>query len=343
MNSFPPRNASDPASPIEVVSSPDTSGQAISSLGQRLAAAREAKGWTIDHCAEALHLPRGVLRKLEADEHLGIDYAIYLRSYISNYGRLLGWSEEAIHASLPEVRTAQPQLVSTGGISRSRHLLERYARAATYVMFTAVIVVPVVWLGVSGALDHNISHLDPLDAAPVASSAATIGAPAASASGLAEVGGGTAKSPMPLNAPSVVAGVPGAAPAASVPAQPLMASMMPGLDERAEAAPAAPVAAAGVATTEIGAGSHRLTLGLAQASWVEVTSVDGRRLEYGLLPADSQRTFRSDQGLLVRIGNASGATVTLDGQPVALDTYRHANVARFRVTVQGASANAAGF
>ena len=113
--------------------------------------------------------------------------------------------------------------------------------------------------------------------------------------------------------------------------------------EAAAAAPAVPVAAAGVATTEIGAGSHRLTLGLAQASWVEVTSVDGRRLEYGLLPADSQRTFRSEQGLLVRIGNASGATVTLDGQPVALDTYRHANVARFRVTVQGASANAAGF
>lgn len=343
MNSIPPCNASDSASPTDVAPSPVMSDPAVSSLGQRLAAARQAKGWTIDHCAEALHLPRGVLRKLEADEHLGIDYAIYLRSYISNYGRLLGWSEESIRASLPEVRTAQPELVSTGGISRSRHLLERYARAATYVMFTAVIVVPVVWLGVSGALDHNISHLDPLDAAPVASSATTTGEPVSSASGLAEIEGGAARSPMPLNAPSVVAGVPGAAPAASAPAQPLMASMMPGLDERAAAAPAAPVAAAGVGTAEVGAGSHSLTLGLTQASWVEVTSVDGKRLEYGLLPADSQRTFRSDQGLLVRIGNASGATVTLDGQPVALDTYRHANVARFRVAVQGASANAAGF
>ncbi len=339
MNPTTPPIAPDSTPAVEAVPSMPAPDAAGLTLGQRLAAARAARGWTIEHCAEALHLPRSVLRKLEADEHLGIDYAIYLRSYISNYGRLLGLSDEAIHAGLPEVRTSQPQLVSTGGISRSRHLLERYARAATYVMFTAVIVVPVVWLGVSGALDHNISHLDPLDAAPVASSAVATAESAGASESLASAG---ASKPQPLNAPSVVAAVPGAAPAASAPAQPLMASMMPGLDDRASAA--APAAAAAPADAAVvGNGSHSLGLGLAQASWVEVTSADGKRLEYGLLPADSHKTFRSDQSLVVRIGNASGATVTLDGASVALDAYRHANVARFRVSVQGSTASAAGF
>ncbi|MHC1480609.1 RodZ domain-containing protein [Frateuria aurantia] len=308
-------------------------------IGQRLAAAREARGWTIDYCAETLHLPRNVLRKLEADEHLGIDYAIYLRSYITNYGRLLGLS---IEAEIPRVQASEPQLVSTGGVSRSRHLLERYARAATYVMFTAVIVVPVAWLGISGALDHNISHLDPLDAAPVAASVAASSEPAAST---AQVADATASKPQPLNAPSVVAGVPGLAAAASSPAQPLMASIMPGLEDRSgpAASAAAPVAAPAAGNGVVGAGAHSLDVGLAQASWVEVTAADGKRLAYGLLPADSTKTFRSDQDLTVRIGNASGATVKLDGNPVALDAYRHANVARFRVAVQGGSASATGF
>jgi cytoskeleton protein RodZ len=72
-------------------------------------------------------------------------------------------------------------------------------------------------------------------------------------------------------------------------------------------------------------------LSLDQASWVEVTTADGSRLEYGLLPAGSSKTWTSEQPLDVRIGNATGAQVTVDGTPLALDAYRRANVAHFRV------------
>jgi cytoskeleton protein RodZ len=83
----------------------------------------------------------------------------------------------------------------------------------------------------------------------------------------------------------------------------------------------------------VGNGSHSLTLGLANSSWVEVTGKDGSRLEYGLLP---------DQPLEVRIGNAAGAQVNLDGQPMTLDPYRHSNVAHFRVDIQDGKAAPAG-
>jgi cytoskeleton protein RodZ len=60
------------------------------------------------------------------------------------------------------------------------------------------------------------------------------------------------------------------------------------------------------------------------------------------LPAGTVKTFRSDQALEVRIGNANGAQINLDGQPMALDSYRHANVAHFRIDIQDGKATPAG-
>jgi hypothetical protein len=74
---------------------------------------------------------------------------------------------------------------------------------------------------------------------------------------------------------------------------------------------------------------------------VEVIDKSGTRLEYGLLPAGTSKTFRSDQPLDVRIGNATGATISIDGQSVAMDDFRHANVAHFRVQMQDGKASAA--
>jgi cytoskeleton protein RodZ len=286
------------------------------SFGSRLRAAREARSLDIDACAHALKLPARVLRQLESNQREGIDYAVYLASYIGKYARHLGVDEDAIQAELASLKRAEPTLVATGGMSHSRYLLERYATAATYVVLTAVIVVPMVWLGVRGTLDRDLSHLAPLDATPVAQQ----DAPAHVASN--------------NNAQTTVA-APARKAAATAPAeeQPLLASMapFPGLDsgslsvakpEAATTAPA-PVAAA--------PGGHSVSLTLDEASWVEVGAADGSRLEYGLLPAGVSKTWNSAQPLDVRIGNAGGAQVSIDGQPLPLDAYRRANVAHFRV------------
>ena len=118
-----------------------------------------------------------------------------------------------------------------------------------------------------------------------------------------------------------------------------MASMapFPNLDN-GSVEPVKPVAPAAV---ETGKGGHSLSLNLSSASWVEVVESNGTRLEYGLLPAGSSKTYHSDQPLDVRIGNASGAQISIDGQAVGLDDFRHANVARFRVQMQDGKASAA--
>ena len=306
------------------------------SLGGRLRAAREARGLDVESCAHSLRLPTRVLRQIESNEYGGIDYQVYLGSYLSKYARYLGVDEDEVKAELERIKPAQPSLVATGGISHSRYLLEHYARAATYVVLTAAIVVPTIWLGVRGTLDHDVSHLAPLDAAPVAQ----VDAPAGSAS---VASGAMAAVP---NAQDASQGTVAGNASASAPAQaavsaqeqPLMASMTPfpnlGADNHAPAAaaPAEPV----------GSGAHSIVLNLQAASWVEVTTKDGSRLEYGLLPAGSSKTYHSDQPVEVRIGNASGATVMLDGQPMALDSYRRSNVAHFRVEMHDGKAAPAG-
>jgi cytoskeleton protein RodZ len=306
---------------------PSTKSAAVS-FGSRLHAAREARGLDIETCAHTLKLPARVLRQLERDEYDGIDSKIYLGSYIGKYAQYLGINEGTIQVEVDRIRHVEPTLVATGGISHSRFLLDRYATAATYAILTAVIVVPMIWLGVRGTLDRDLSHLAPLDAAPVAQQ----DAPASNASvGVAQLGSGKVQA-----APATRTALP-KTPAESE--QPLLASMapFPNLDTATVQAP--PVATAPAIDT--GTGSHSFALNLSSASWVEVTDRDGKRLEYGLLPAGSSKTYHSDQPLDVRIGNSSGAQVSIDGQSVGLDDFRHSNVAHFRVQMQDGKAAAA--
>lgn len=301
------------------------------SFGARLRAAREARGLDIEGCGQALRLPVRVLRQLESGDYSGIDYQVYLGGYLTKYGRHLGVDEAAIQQELQSLRPSQPTLVATGGISHSRYLIERYARAATYVVLTAAIVAPTIWLGVRGTLDHDVSHLAPLDAAPVAQSEV----PAGAASTVA-VGADTQ-----LARASSAAAAPLATPAQQEQPQPLMASMTPfsalGSNDSSQAPKSEPEA-----STSVGSGEHSLAISVPSASWVEVTNQDGTRLEYGLLPAGSSKTYRSDKPLVVRIGNANGATVQVDGRPVDLDGYRRANVAHFKVELRDGKAVPAG-
>ncbi len=310
------------------------------SFGARLRAAREARGLDVESCAHALRLPTRVIRQLESSEYSGIDYQVYLGGYLTKYARHLGIDEDEVKVELERIKPSEPTLVATGGISHSRYLLEHYARAATYVVLTAAIVVPTIWLGVRGTLDRDVSHLAPLDAAPVAQ----VDAPA-SASTASTVASLTTAAPAETHAGdagAVASTPPASQPATATPAQdqqPLMASMAPFPNLGGDTAHASTPAPASVA---VGSGSHSLVLSLQSASWVEVTAKDGSRLEYGLLPAGSSKTYHSDQPLEVRIGNAGGAEVTLDGQPMALDNYRRSNVAHFRVELHDGKAAPAG-
>ncbi|MEP7186703.1 MAG: RodZ domain-containing protein [Rhodanobacter sp.] len=293
------------------------------SFGARLHAAREARGMAIESCAQLLKLPARVLRQLERDEYDGSDSKVYLASYIGKYGRYLGINEASLQVELDRIKRVETTLVATGGISHSRFLFDRYATAATYVVLTAVIVVPMIWLGVRGTLDRDLSHFAPLDSAPVAQldTASPSSAVNTSSSKL-----------LPIAPPKIE----------PEQDQPLLASMapFPSIDS-SDNHSADVVAKPEASPVDTGTGTHSFHLTLDASSWVEVIGSDGTRLEYGLLPAGSNKTYRSDKPLDVRIGNATGAQISIDGHSQRLDEFRHANVAHFRVQMQDGKASAA--
>ncbi|MEO8010854.1 MAG: DUF4115 domain-containing protein, partial [Dokdonella sp.] len=169
---------------------------------------------------------------------------------------------------------------------------------------------PAVWLATHGGLRQDLARTVLLDA-PSAQVVEQRDSPGASAELVTDRRANTVI-PVP---PTVVKADP----------QPVIASMAPFSAMQPAAAPAlAPV-------EPVSSKQRSLTLRLKQASWVEVTSADGEKLEYSLLAAGSERTYASDGEITLRIGNAEGAQIVADGKPVDLAPFRRANVAHLRM------------
>lgn len=281
------------------------------SLGQRLAAARERLGLGQSEVAARLKLPVKLIGRLERDDYEGLTQGVFLQGYLASYARLVGIPvEHAVDVAASHAE-ATP-LVATGTVSRSRYLIDRYSVSATYLVLTAIIVVPAVWLATHGGLEQNLARTTPLDvAAPIASVSAPLAVPGSDGRVItpAEV----APPPTEIDPPPVIASM---APFAQVEAPTVTAT----------------------ATSTAASGRERmLSLELSEPSWIEITAEDGRKIEYAMLGVGTH-DYRSAGPLSVRIGNVQGARLRTDGQPVDLDAFRRGNVAHVRLFTQGGPA-----
>lgn len=293
------------------------------SFGRRLRAAREGLNLSRNEVGQRLRLPLRLIAQLEDDDYAGIDQGVYLRGYLSSYARLVGIPTVAADTvASANVRTAP--LVATGQMSRSRYLFDRYSVSATYLILTALIVVPAVWLATHGGLEQNLARTTSLDS-PSAIQVPPMGQPQASdadSPDTTQQAAADANESSPADANTALAVI-------EPPKQeqmPVVASMAPFATQAAMS-----VAPAPETTIVRAAGAHSLVVKLTAASWVEIIAADGSKLEYGILPGGVERTYTSDTPLSVRIGNAEGAEVSADGKVLDLAPFRHANVARLRV------------
>jgi cytoskeleton protein RodZ len=303
----------------------DLRNRVESPLGQRLAVERERLGWTRADVASRLKLPVKLVERLEYDDYDGLSDGVFLRGYLASYSRLVGLPvEQATRVAAAHTRTAP--LVATGTISRTRYLFERYSVSATYLALTAIIVVPAVWLATHGGLEQSLVRTTPLDPP------AHVGAVATTTTPLPlESSGTSAQNSDALAAETTTQE--SSAPASHDQA-PVVASMAP-----FPASTATEISPEQVAPAAASAGGvHLIKLKLAQQSWVEITAGDGRKLEYGMLAAGSEHVYRSDGPLSVRIGNAQGAEVSVDGAAFDLTPYQRANVAHLKLLADGTGA-----
>ncbi len=289
------------------------------SLGACLQAAREQRALAVADCARALRLPTRLLEKLESNDYSGIDYAVYLRSYLRTYAEYLQLDECILAPRLAALQARQPDLVAPQSVPLWKKGIHRYVTATTYAVLTVLIVAPLIWFGVHKFTQEQV-QLTPLNAHPVDTPTQVAGNAQAAAPD--QVAGAVQGSRSGSNGTGHTAPPP-------VPEKPLMASVAP---FSAMELGSRPEAAAGTAHA---APPTRLSILLMQPSWIEITGPDGQRIEYALLPAGTHRDYADPGKLNVRIGNADGARVQVDGKPVSLGAYQHAKVAHFDVLPDG--------
>jgi len=283
----------------------DDAHGADASVGTRLRLERERRGWSREDVAARLKWQAGLVRRIEEDDYSGIAHAVYLRGYLVSYTRLLGLPT-LLADRVVDTHARETPLVATGTVSRSRYLLDRYSVSATYLILTGLVIGPAVWLATHGGLEQNFARTVMLD--PATSATTTMALPVEP--------GAILEPPAPIPATSIVPADPA----------PIVASMAPFPAVSPATVPAVAVPA------------HTLSLRLHASSWVEVTAADGTKLEYGLLAAGTERSYSSDGDVTVRIGNAEGAEVVVDGERVDLAPFRRANVAHLKLFDAGARA-----
>lgn len=302
---------------------PAHAGHAELPLGQRLQRARAAKQLSLAAAAAELKVPVAVLEALERDDHGRLGAPIYVRGHLRSYAQLLGLppilaETAARHVEMPALRSAQR-------VSHLRYLADRYALRAVYLLLTAAIFVPVLWVATQRPQFDPASAVRSLDTPPpLPTPAPASTSEAATAASPAAAEGATPAPGVPAPGSSEVEGS-----SAEGEDFPMMASLTPFYPSRA-AEPAPPAAATSDALAADG-----WVFRFRADSWVEVVAVDGRRLEYGLVRAGSQRLFADGQIARVALGNADGVEVLRKGQSLSLDAFRRANVARFAVSSTG--------
>lgn len=292
----------------------------VSDLGARLRAARLAQGLGIVEAGQRLKVPAAIVEAMERGQFDRLGAPVYVRGHVAAYARLLGLPA-AITSELPgEAIPATPALVSMRRSSAFGLAIERNARRALYVLVTAAIAGPIVWVVTHRAPADAPLAVAPLDAGPVADEAglsrplavALPTAPAAdtgAATGVAAADAATAPAP------------------AAVHPEPVVASLTPFYGPSSEPAIA----------PAVGAPAPGLVLRFSGESWIEVHGTDGRRIEEALLRAGDERIYAAGEVGHVTLGNAAAVEVLRDGTPVDLAPFRraNANVARFTVSSDG--------
>ena len=295
---------------------------AAESLGERLKAERERKGFSAQKAADQLHLDAWVIEALESGDYARIGPTVYGKGHLKRYAGLLGLPPDEIIGAY-ETRPASPAAAAVQAPALRMRSAEAPERAPPWATVAGVAVISCVVAGAS-LLWWRPWH--PRHAA----------APAAPSSSVV------------VTAPGV--GPPKAAGSELGPAEGGSDSVGPGVgratERVADAAP--PAAAAGANDAVAGVGHARLRLSFSADSWVDVHDALGRRLFAGRGRANSVRTIAGAAPMKVYLGFASGVQLEINNRVIAIGPqFVAGDVARFEAGADGvlrrdAHASAAG-
>jgi cytoskeleton protein RodZ len=292
------------------------------SLGGRLKAERERKGFSVQKAADQLHLDAWVIEALESGEYARIGPSVYGKGHLKRYAGLLGLPPDEIIGAYENRPPAAVEVAQAPGL-RMR-AAETPDPAPPWATVAGVAVISV--LAAAAAVlwwrpwqRHSAATAGP--ASGVMVTAPGIGPPKAA-------GGGPADGSLADGNLADRAGGSG--------------SLADGTTSGGVHAPTAAAAgtadsgASGGTDAVAGLGHARLRLSFSADSWVDVHDASGRRLFAGRGHANSVKTIAGNAPMKVYLGFASGVQLEVNNRVVAIGPqFVAGDVAHFEAGADG--------
>jgi cytoskeleton protein RodZ len=257
------------------------SGLAMFTVCEVLQRARLDQGIDLATVAARTKIKAKYLQAIEADDRKSLPGGFFYKSFVHQYAKLLGVDTEAIDAEIDRVLSPDASLPLPSAAKQTAVKLSSRSRTARkYVSYAAFVLILVACSGIDGWWHESRA---------VATEKIESRAP-------------VVKNTTRRSAPSPASGRVSLASVSQVAARP---------------AGAAPVAAAARQDEPAAPAGSRVELDLTatEETWLSVSS-DGTPVFSGLLEANQTRTIAGKEFAKLRVGNAAGLEVRLNGKPL---------------------------
>jgi len=294
-------------------------GQSFEVLGQRLREQREQTGLTIQNLYERTKIPVSVLEAIEAGDNRRLPSPVFIKGFLRSYALEVGLEptqvvQEYKNSVLEEVKPVPVPVTARAPINgRSSAplvmlvlvLLVSVAVAAYYYLRPIASMTPpapVAMRSTTSSPEKSGPKVEKAESSEVR----TAETPAGSAESLAPAKEGQPSIPLKAGEklePGTVEGT--AEETAATRERPAPAAV-------AETAPAPAETPSPVQTASPRQG-HELKMVFDEETWVRVV-MDGQRSDQGLFHSGMSKEWRADKNFIIRVGNAGGVDLYLDGQ-----------------------------
>jgi cytoskeleton protein RodZ len=272
---------------------PSLSPSDITSIGRRLASAREALGLSVADVARQIKLSVHQVQALEADDLARLPKSpVIVKGFLRNYARLVQLDPDQLLGTVHGVAGAGAE---PKGRRRQREVvaIERPSRTSFKVALGGLLLVAILL----GAYEY---YMNPEFFSP----------PGA---------------PQPVER---VAPAPGPSQQATAETSVQPAETTPDASATAEAIPAASAALSEPPAAAVAAAPGVVRFRVDRDAWIEVKDRDGNRIMNQLVKAGTEKSVQGEAPLQLVVGAASGVKVEWNGQPVDIVPFTKVDVAR---------------
>ena len=288
--------------------------------GDVLHCEREKRGLSIGEVASRVRVKPEVIAAIESGDTAHIP-SVYLKGYIRSYSRQLGLAPDSIEKHLQRDHETEPSVQSVFNTGLPRHPGDRWFKASSYVLASAV-VIALVWQFTNEAVRFS-------QGGSVLRSAGSVEVQpdhaAGGASGKDGSFNGWAEGTRPANThfKASVAPLELAHDGAGANGRRIAESAWAAVTRTEEVT----IPATG-AKNDLSKGDLSLEIFTSADSWLEITDASGQQVEMDLLRAGSRRSYGGRAPFSLLIGRASSVELTMNGDKVDLAPYTRGNVAR---------------